>query len=99
MADITREDWRAAGACATEDPDLFFPISDRQAGARQTQRALQICAGCQVRRQCLEFALRTRNKDGIWGGTTAEERIRALQGATTPASLYQRTQRSGLLAS
>jgi WhiB family redox-sensing transcriptional regulator len=89
----------AAGACATEDPDLFFPISDRETGARQAQRALQICAGCQVRRQCLEFALRTRNKDGIWGGTTADERIRALRSATTLASLYQRTRRAGVLAS
>jgi WhiB family redox-sensing transcriptional regulator len=99
MADITPGDWRAAGACVTTDPDLFFPISARGAGAQQADRAVRICAGCQVRRQCLEFAMRTGEKEGIWGGTTPEERVRALRGATTLASLYQRTRQSGTLAS
>ncbi len=35
-----------------------------------------ICAGCQVRQECLEFALAHDQRYGIWGGTTAEDRQR-----------------------
>jgi WhiB family transcriptional regulator, redox-sensing transcriptional regulator len=97
MADITPENWRAAGACLTADPDLFFPISPSREGARQAQRALRVCAGCPVQRPCLEFAMRTGQKEGIWGGTTPAERIRVQRGATVPAALPRR--RLGALAS
>jgi len=35
-----------------------------------------ICAGCQVRRECLEFALAHDQVHGIWGGATPEDRQR-----------------------
>jgi len=102
MTDIAMAEWRAAGACLTADPDLFFPVSACGPAARQAERALRICAGCQVRPQCLEFAMRTGEKEGIWGGTTSEERIRALRRAVVPAPLYERTRprrQSDILAS
>jgi WhiB family transcriptional regulator, redox-sensing transcriptional regulator len=72
-------DWRAAGACLTADPDLFFPVAVGTAATPQVSRALRICDGCQVKQQCLDFAMMTREPAGIWGGTTPEERIRALR--------------------
>ena len=69
--------WRAASACLTADPDLFFPFAAGTAFNQQVSRALLICADCPVRQQCLDFAMQTGEKDGIWGGTTPEERIRA----------------------
>jgi WhiB family redox-sensing transcriptional regulator len=72
--------WRADGACRTADPDLFFPIAVGTAlAAKQVARALLICAGCPVKQQCLDFAMRTREPAGIWGGTTPEDRIRVLR--------------------
>lgn len=68
--------WRAAGACLTADPDLFFPISSAGPGERQIERAKIICAGCRVRRECLEFAMANNQVYGIWGGTTPEDRQR-----------------------
>jgi WhiB family redox-sensing transcriptional regulator len=68
--------WRAAGACLTADPDLFFPISPAGAGETEIVRAKIICEGCGVRRQCLEFALAHDQVYGIWGGTTPEDRQR-----------------------
>jgi WhiB family redox-sensing transcriptional regulator len=68
--------WRAASACLNSDPDMFFPVAAGTATSRQVTRALRICDGCGVRQQCLDFALRSGEKDGIWGGTTPEERIR-----------------------
>jgi WhiB family transcriptional regulator, redox-sensing transcriptional regulator len=76
MTSYAPHDWRGAGACVSADPDLFFPISPEGKGAGQIARALRICGGCGVRRECLEFALRTREAEGIWGGTTPEERAR-----------------------
>ena len=77
MTEYTPGGWRAAGACVSADPDLFFPVPPGGKAARQVGQALRICAGCRVRRQCLEFALRTNEMEGIWGGTTPEERARA----------------------
>ena len=68
--------WRSAAACLLADPDLFFPISSAGPAERQIARAKTICAGCQVRRECLEFALSQGLAYGIWGGTTPEDRQR-----------------------
>jgi WhiB family redox-sensing transcriptional regulator len=72
----TATNWRSAGACLSADPDLFFPISSTGPAERQIARAKTICAGCAVRRECLEFALSHDQIYGIWGGTTAEDRQR-----------------------
>lgn len=76
MSDFAATAWRAAGACATADPDLFFPAGHGIKTDKQTHTAIQICAGCPVRRQCLEFAVNMGELYGIWGGTTPEERMR-----------------------
>ena len=70
-------EWRKAGACLAADPDLFFPVAAGTAAEKSVTAALRICDGCRVRQQCLEFAMQTGEAEGIWGGTTPEERIRA----------------------
>ena len=70
-------DWRASGACRDADPDLFFPISSVGRAIGQIAQAKAICACCPVRRQCLEFAKTNAPIQGIWGGTTPEERYPA----------------------
>lgn len=65
--------WRAEAACRDLDTNLFFPDSDSDAAAAA---ALEVCAGCPVRQACLEFALNTRQLDGIWGGETEADRKR-----------------------
>jgi WhiB family redox-sensing transcriptional regulator len=67
-------DWRALGACRDEDPDLFFPITSRGPSARQVTKAKAVCGQCRVQRECLHFAMETRQDQGVWGGTTEEER-------------------------
>ena len=70
------ENWRSSGACRSADPDLFFPSAGRGQAERQIARAKMICAGCRVRRECLEFAMTHDQTYGIWGGTTVEDRQR-----------------------
>jgi WhiB family transcriptional regulator, redox-sensing transcriptional regulator len=75
-------DWRADGACLAADPDLFFPIGAGAAAGQEISRALRMCEACPVKRKCLDFALQTGEANGIWGGTTPEERVRALRART-----------------
>jgi WhiB family redox-sensing transcriptional regulator len=64
-------DWKADAACRDLPTSLFFPDSEADSGP-----ALDVCASCPVRQQCLEFALTTRQHDGVWGGATETERKR-----------------------
>ena len=66
--------WMSHGACRQADPELFFPIGAAAGpAARQVQAAKAICAPCAVRANCLSYALDVM-PEGIWGGTTLEER-------------------------
>ncbi len=65
------DDWQDGANCLGVDPDLFFP----ERGA-STREAKEVCRGCVVRRQCLEFALQNGEKFGIWGGLSERERRR-----------------------
>jgi WhiB family redox-sensing transcriptional regulator len=75
-ATASATNWRAAGACLSADPDLFFPIFTNRTADKQIARAKVICAGCRVRQECLEFAVAHDLTYGIWGGTTPEDRQR-----------------------
>lgn len=57
------------GRCAEVDPEIFFP--DRGESGRE---AKLVCKGCEVRQECLEFAMRNREKFGVWGGLSENER-------------------------
>ncbi len=87
-------EWRESGACITADPELFFPIASGGVSVRQAEQARRICAGCHVRRQCLQFAMDFGEAHGIWGGTTPEERRRArLNDAAARRSAARRSRR------
>jgi WhiB family redox-sensing transcriptional regulator len=73
-------DWRALGACRDEDPELFFPVAQAGPGLVQLNKARAICARCEVRSECLSFALETVQDHGVWGGKSEDER-RALRRA------------------
>lgn len=71
---VERRDWWRSAACREADPELFFPVAPQGPGAGEIARAKAVCAGCQVRRECLQYALATRQLHGVWGGTTEDER-------------------------
>ncbi len=82
------EDWRARASCRDTDPDLFFPIGTTGAALRQMEEAKRICRDCPVQIQCLGWALENGAAEGVWGGTTPDERrvIRNVSRKTTTAS-------------
>jgi WhiB family redox-sensing transcriptional regulator len=63
--------WQDQANCLGVDPDLFFP----ERGA-STREAKEVCRGCVVRLDCLEYALANGEKFGIWGGLSERERRR-----------------------
>ena len=63
--------WQENANCLGVDPDLFFP----ERGA-STREAKSVCRGCEVREDCLEYALAHGEKFGIWGGLSERERRR-----------------------
>lgn len=67
------DDWRTDAACRDLDTAIFFPDTDAEAA---TAPAKAVCATCPVRDACLEFALVTRQDDGVWGGLDETERRR-----------------------
>jgi WhiB family redox-sensing transcriptional regulator len=66
--------WREDALCRDTDPELFFPVGTTGAALVQIEQARSICRQCPVQADCLEFALRTNQDSGIWGGTSEEER-------------------------
>ncbi len=60
---------KALGACAGMGHDLFY--TDDKEGH---QKALKICDGCNVKDDCLEYAMANHEDYGIWGGLTEKER-------------------------
>jgi WhiB family redox-sensing transcriptional regulator len=76
-----RANWRDHAACRDADPELFFPIGTAGPTLRQIGEAKRICRACPAHTQCLAWALDNRVTDGVWGGTTEDERraIRSLR--------------------
>jgi len=80
MTDMdNRAGWWSRAACATADPELFFPISDSGPALRQATMAKAVCARCEIQRECLRYALDAGSVQGVWGGTTEMERRRLLR--------------------
>lgn len=71
-------DWRSKAACLGVDPELFFPIGNTGPAIAQAAEAKAVCATCEVRETCLEWALENNQDSGVWGGLGEDER-RALK--------------------
>jgi WhiB family redox-sensing transcriptional regulator len=63
--------WQERALCAQTDPEAFFP---EKGGS--TREAKRVCMSCDVRQECLEYALAHDERFGIWGGLSERERRR-----------------------
>jgi WhiB family redox-sensing transcriptional regulator len=61
--------WQERALCAQTDPEAFFP---EKGGS--TREAKKVCLTCEVRGECLEYALMNDERFGIWGGLSERER-------------------------
>jgi WhiB family redox-sensing transcriptional regulator len=63
--------WQDKALCAQTDPEAFFP--EKGGSMREAKR---ICVSCEVKQECLEYALMQDERFGIWGGLSERERRR-----------------------
>ena len=61
--------WQERALCAQTDPEAFFP---EKGGS--TREAKKVCLTCDVRAECLDYALANDERFGIWGGLSERER-------------------------
>ncbi len=74
--------WQLDAACRGADTSLFFAPSyfeKREEKDAREAKAKLLCARCPVREPCLEYALRTRDPHGVWGGLNELERRRLIR--------------------
>jgi WhiB family redox-sensing transcriptional regulator len=69
--------WQTDALCAQTDPEAFFP---EKGGS--TRDAKKICTTCEVKAQCLDYALHNDERFGIWGGLSERERRRLRRART-----------------
>ena len=67
--DAEENGWQERALCAQTDPEAFFP---EKGGS--TREAKRVCLTCDVRGECLEYALQNDERFGIWGGLSERER-------------------------
>lgn len=68
--------WMSRARCRGRTDLNFFPEKGEHA-----PEVVEFCSGCPVRVQCLDYALARNLDDGIWGGVTANRRVRARRAA------------------
>lgn len=79
--------WMKYGACRNLPNGIFYP--DNDAGNNYASSARAICNSCLHQLDCLNYALDNKIDDGVWGGTTREER-RKMQRARRHALRHSR---------
>lgn len=73
LAGVTATDLFDGVPCLEVAPDVFFPEK-----GESSLPAKRLCRGCPVRTVCLDYALRHRERYGVWGGTSERERRRMM---------------------
>lgn len=67
----TAPSWQERALCSQTDPEAFFP---EKGGS--TREAKRICSRCDARADCLQYAVDSDQRFGIWGGLSERERRR-----------------------
>jgi WhiB family redox-sensing transcriptional regulator len=72
--------WQRHAACRGLEAEIFYPSDGEGAGDDEAAfEAKAVCAACAVSGECLEYAIAVREKEGVWGGQTAAERVRIIR--------------------
>lgn len=82
----TARPWAERAACKDKPVSMFFP---KHAAWNRYMKHIEqatyrparvVCAGCEVRSECLAYALDHDEPAGMWGGLTPSERERLNRG-------------------
>lgn len=78
VGDFDDQPWADRALCIQTDPEAFFP---EKGGT--TLPAKRVCLSCEVRPECLQYALTGQERFGIWGGLSERERRQLLKDRKT----------------
>ena len=75
---ITSSPFDGTQLCSEYDTNVFYPEPDEFGNYVESDFdvAKNICNSCWLKDKCLEFALNSNEKEGVWGGTSPAERRR-----------------------
>jgi len=76
-------DWWSRAACLGQYPELWFPAGDKETGTQYIE-ARAICNTCDVKADCLQWALDNDIRYGLWGGQSAYQRDQIRKGIKPP---------------
>jgi len=68
---------QSVGRVPCEDaPEIFFPedFPEKQLRELSIATAKRLCNQCPIKRDCLEYAIETDQRFGVWAGTTSADR-------------------------
>ena len=90
--------WLQQAACRGEHSASFFPppqFERKDVRLARERSAKSICRQCSVVSQCLDYAIRTREPHGVWGGLNEIEPGQLLggdagAGGSAPSSVTRR---------
>lgn len=86
-----RTSWRDRALCMEVDPELFYPETSGKyrvnVDGERELLAKGVCRRCPVRQECLDYAVPRPQEEGIWGGTTARERMELRNQAAVPGTV------------
>ncbi|WP_419933202.1 WhiB family transcriptional regulator [Candidatus Poriferisodalis sp.] len=82
LISLSREAWRERAACKDVDTNIFFI-----GPGKSPDTALAVCNRCEVKDECLQFALDNEEDFGIWGGLCADQRKKLRQARTAAPPL------------
>ena len=68
----SQPEWMLSARCKETDPEVFFP--ERGDSTLDTLAAKRICLKCEVRVECLQYAVDNQERHGIWGGLNEKAR-------------------------
>lgn len=72
-------EWMDEGRCRGIGWDQFFAPDIDGANTPNQSAARKLCLGCPVTAECLEYALETDSRFGVWGGISERQRLRLHQ--------------------
>ena len=86
--------WMEKGECRKHSTDLdarkrLTKMFYGERNKTETLAAKRMCAKCEVKEECLQYALDAPHDNGIWGGTTPRERFKIRRGQRTPNQYWE----------
>jgi WhiB family redox-sensing transcriptional regulator len=74
QGDPADREFMKRGACLGSNPGVFHPDEEERRFTARVEEAKAICDMCPVKQECFEYAIKYKERQGVWGGTSERDR-------------------------